>query len=57
MAKNTNCISTSISLSIDEYAKIAKKAERLHISKSALMRSLSFPKLEKLEGGGKNEEQ
>lgn len=47
MVKTKNKITTSINFTWDEHAKIEKRAEELHISKSALIRSIIFPRLEK----------
>ena len=48
MVKTKNKITTSINFTWDEHAKIEKRAEELHISKSALIRSIIFPRLEKI---------
>lgn len=48
MVKTNYKITTSINFTLEENDKIEKKARELHISKSALIRSLIFPKLEKL---------
>ena len=52
MVKTKSKITTSINFTWEEHAKIEKRAQKLHISKSALIRSILFPKLEKLNHEG-----
>lgn len=49
MVKTKAKITTSINFTWVEHEKIEKKAAELHISKSAFIRSLIFPRLEKLD--------
>lgn len=49
MVKTKDKITTSINLTWKEHDEIIRKASQLHISQSAMIRALLFPKLEKLE--------
>ena len=49
MVKTRTKITTSINFTWAEHELIARKAAELHISNSALIRALLFPKLEKRE--------
>ena len=49
MVKTKTKVTTSINFTWEEYNRIDKKAAELHISRSALIRSIIFPRLEKLD--------
>lgn len=49
MVSTKNKITTSINFTYVEHDIISKKAEALHISRSAFIRSVLFPRIEKNE--------